>query len=202
MPRTIAAFLAGLLGVSGLRLRRRGRGGGGPPRPVPASLALVSALALAAGGCGKGVVDAPATPTDTIPAAVLAFLKPDTTRSTAVATGVRYRYLWSKQGPWAVHLVEADLSRCELALRTLRPAARDAGGKGLERVSSMVSRSPAGTLVAVNADFFNADGTTVGSEVVRGRVTAAALRPAVAWKAGSTPWIGSTTISGDTLRAG
>jgi hypothetical protein len=57
--------------------------------------------------------------------------------------------------------------------------------------------------VAVNADFFNADGTTVGSEVVRGRVTAAvAARPAIAWKAGTVPWMGSTQISADTLLAG
>lgn len=165
-------------------------------------LAFVSAVVLTAGACGKGVVDAPASPTDTIPEAVMALLKPDTTRSSSVATGVRYRYLWSAKGPWAVHLVEADLSRCELGLRTLRPAAREAGGKGLERVTTMVSRAAGAVLVAVNADFFNADGTTVGSEVARGRVTAAALRPAVAWKAGSAPWIGSTTISGDTLLAG
>jgi hypothetical protein len=118
-----------------------------------------------------------------------------------VAAGVRYRYLWSAKGPWAVHLVEADLTRCELGLRTLRPAAREAGGKGLERVTAMVARAT-GVLVAVNADFFNADGTPVGSEVVRGRVTAAAPRPAVAWRAGSAPWMGVTAISGDTLLAG
>lgn len=171
-------------------------------RPPRALLALASALALAGGGCGKGVVDAPATPTDTLPEALLALLKPDTTRSASVADGVRYRYLWSAKGPWAVHLVEADLGRCELALRTLRPAAREAGGKGLERVTTMASRAAGAVLVAVNADFFNVDGTPVGSEVARGRVTAVALRPAVAWKAGSTPWIGSTTISGDTLLTG
>lgn len=68
---------------------------------------------------------------------MLKLLKPDTTRSTAVGEGVRwYRYLWSAQGPWAVHLVEADLGRCELALRTLRAAAREAGGEGHEQVSS------------------------------------------------------------------
>lgn len=164
------------------------------------ALAWMALLAVAA--CGKNAGVAPAAPADTIPEPLLTLLKPDTTRSATVAAGVRYRYLWSRQGPWAVHLVEADLSRCELGLRTLRPAAREAGGKGLERVTAMVSRAT-GVLVAVNADFFNADGTTVGPEVVRGRVTAAvAARPAVAWKVGSAPWIGSTTVSADTLRAG
>jgi len=166
---------------------------------------LAAVFALSAIGCGETAVVAPVTPSDsvpadTLPAALQALLRPDTTRTSTVAAGVRYRYLWSRQGPWAVHLVEADLSRCELGLRTLRPAAREAGGKGLERVTAMVSRA-ANVLVAVNADFFNADGTPVGSEVVRGRVTAAALRPGVAWKAGSAPWMGSTSISGDSLMA-
>ncbi len=163
---------------------------------------LAGTVALSAAGCGKNAVVAPAAPADTLPPALESLLRPDTARSTAVAEGVRYRYLWSRQGPWAVHLVEADLSRCELGLRTLRPAAREAGGKGLERVTAMVSRAT-GVLVAVNADFFNADGTPVGPEVVRGRVTSAVgERPALAWKVGSAPWMGTTTISGDTLRAG
>jgi hypothetical protein len=163
---------------------------------------LAWAALLSVAACGKNAVVAPTAPADTIPAALLAFLKPDTTRSAPVASGVRYRYLWSRQGPWAIHLVEADLSRCELGLRTLRPATREAGGKGLERVTAMASRAT-GVLVAVNADFFNADGTTVGPEVVRGRVTAAVGgRPAIAWKAGTAPWMGIATISGDSLRAG
>jgi hypothetical protein len=168
---------------------------------------LTVALTLSVAGCGERSAVAPVTPTDTLPAdtlpaALQALLRPDTARSATLATGVRYRYLWSRQGPWAVHLVEADLSRCELGLRTLRPAAREAGGKGLDRVTAMVSRAT-GILVAVNADFFNADGTTVGPEVVKGRVTAAvAARPAIAWKAGTAPWTGSTSISGDSLMAG
>lgn len=163
---------------------------------------LVAALSFGAGGCATTAVVAPATPTDSLPEALLALLAPDTSRSATLSAGVRYRYLWSKQGPWAVHLVEADLSRCELGLRTLRPAVREAGGKGLERVTVMASRAT-GVLVAVNADFFNADGTTVGPEVARGRVTAAvAARPAVAWRAGTAPWVGTTAISGDTLLGG
>lgn len=166
---------------------------------------LPGALALLLAACGKNAAlapTAPTTPTDTLPPALEALLRPDTVRGETVTPGVRYRYLWSRQGPWAIHLVEADLSRCELGLRTLRPAAREAGGKGLERVTAMVSRAT-GALVAVNADFFNADGTTVGPEVVGGRVTAAVGgRPAIAWKSGSAPWMGTTSISGDTLLAG
>ncbi|MHB1193298.1 MAG: phosphodiester glycosidase family protein [Longimicrobiales bacterium] len=129
-------------------------------------------------------------------------LAPDSTRTVWLGGGVWYRYLWSSEGPWAVHLVQADLGRCDLALRTLRAEARETGGRGHERVSSMVGRFPGKALVAVNADFFTPEGGTVGSEVAGGRVTAARFRPAVAWRPGAVPWMGSTAITGDTLVAG
>ncbi|NJD17716.1 MAG: hypothetical protein FIA95_00295, partial [Gemmatimonadetes bacterium] len=116
--------------------------------------------------------------------------------------GLWYRYVWTSKGPWAVHVVQADLRRCDLALRTLRSEARESGARGHERVTSMVARFPGAALVAVNGDYFTPEGGTVGSEVVAGRVTAARSRPAVAWRPGSEPWIGRTAVQGDTLVAG
>lgn len=139
---------------------------------------------------------------DRVPPAVQALLRPDTVRSVRVGAGVWYRYLWSPEGPWAIHLVEADLARCDLALRTLRARAREEGGRGHEAVSSMVARSGGGVLAAVNADFFTPEGGTLGSEVVGGRVTVARSRPTVAWRRGSPPWMGSSAVAGDTLRVG
>jgi len=115
---------------------------------------------------------------------------------------VWYRYLWSAEGPWAVHVVEADLGRCDLVLRTLQAEAREEGRRGHEVVTSMVARADAGVLAAVNADFFTPEGGTVGTEVVAGRVTAARSRPAVAWRPGEAPWMGSTEVAGDTLVTG
>ncbi len=119
-----------------------------------------------------------------------------------MGAGVWYRYLWSPVGPWAVHLVEADLERCDLELRALRAEPREEGRRGHERVSSMVARSPWMVIAAVNADFFTPEGGTVGSEVIGGRVTAARARPALAWRRGEFPWVGTTRLSGDTLVAG
>ncbi len=147
-------------------------------------------------------LDTPPALADPLPTEVRDLLRPDTTRSEFLGSGVWYRYLWSTRGPWAVHLVQADLGRCDLALRTLRAEARETGGRGHERVSSMVGRFPGMALAAVNADFFTPEGGTVGSEVVGGRVTAARFRPAVAWKRGSVPWMGSTALAGDALVAG
>jgi hypothetical protein len=54
----------------------------------------------------------------------------------------------------------------------------------------------------VNADFFTPEGTTLGTEVVDGRVTAVRRRPAVAWRPGEDPWIGRVAVEGDSLYTG
>ena len=163
-----------------------------------AALSLAAVLAL--WGCRPP--DTPPVLSDRLPEEVRTLLRPDTVRGARVGAGVWYRYLWSPEGPWAVHVVEADLGRCDLVLRTLRAEERERGGKGHEPVTSMVHRVPTGVLAAVNADFFTPDGGTVGSEVVGGKVMAARSRPALAWRPGSPPWMGSAVIEGDTLVAG
>lgn len=178
--------------------RSIGRGAGWVHHSRLAAAAL--AVALLPGACRPP--DTPPSLQDHLPPAVRALLRPDTVRSALVQAGVWYGYLWSPLGPWAIHVVEADLARCDLTLRTLRAEARETGGRGHERVTSMVARFPAGVVAAVNADFFTPEGGAVGAEVVGGRVTAARSRPAVAWKPGTPPWMGSTRISGDTLVAG
>ena len=145
--------------------------------------------------------DTPPVLADRLPPEVRELLRPDTVRGARIGAGVWYRYLWSPSGPWAVHLVEADLRRCDLALRTLRAEPREQGGRGHEVVTSMVARSGR-ILAAVNADFFTPEGGTVGTEVVRGHVTAARSRPALVWRPGAPPWMGSTWVRGDTLMAG
>lgn len=177
------------VGIGSVPRARCGRG---------ARVALVAAFAFAA--CAPP--DTPPELRALVPDAVVELLRPDTVRGGRIAGGVWYRYLWSATGPWAVHVVEADLTRCDLALRTLRAEARESGGRGHERVSSMVARSGGRALVAVNADFFTPEGTAVGSEVVAGRVTSARARPIVAWRPGAPPWMGSAAVRDDSLRVG
>jgi hypothetical protein len=170
----------------------------GRPGLGAAALALLPALVLAA--CAPP--DTPPALADRLPVRVLDVVRPDTVRSVRVGAGVWYRYLWAPEGPWAIHMIEADLARCDLGLRTLRAEAREQGGRGHEPVTSMVARARWGVLAAVNADFFTPEGGTVGTEVVAGQVTAARPRPAVVWRPGATPWMGSTSVRGDTLIGG
>jgi len=152
------------------------------------------------GACSRP--DTPPALARRLPVAAVELLHPDTMRSERIAAGVWYRYVWSARGPWAVHTVEANLARCDLGLVVLRSEARESGGRGLETVTSMVSRRGSGVLAAVNADFFTPEGTTVGTEVVMGRVTAARSRPTLAWRARSLPWMGSASVQRDSLLVG
>ncbi len=146
--------------------------------------------------------DTPPALANRLPAAAKAFLHPDSLRTLTLAPGVWYRFVWSKRGPWAIHVVEAELRRCDVGLDVLRAAPRETGGRGLEEVSDMVTRSSERVLAAVNADFFTPEGTALGTEVVHGRVVAARERPVLAWKPGRAPWIGRAQIVGDSLEVG
>ena len=141
----------------------------------------------------------------TLPTEALALLRPDTVRQLELHPGVVYRYLWSPGGPWAVHLVQAELpGRCDLGLSVLRAKAREApgGGAGRETVSGMVRRSAERVVAAVNADFFTPEGSAVGVEIVDGTVRSAADRPAVAWRPGSPPWMGPAQSRADGVEVG
>jgi hypothetical protein len=162
-------------------------------------LALLAGLGVVT-GCEPP--DTPPALAQRTPRPLLDLLAPDTVRTERIGAGVWYQYLWSGEGPWAVHLVEVDLGRCDLALRTLRARAREAGGRGREAVSSMARRAPDGVLAAVNADFFTGEGAALGTEVASGRVTTVRERPSLAWRPGRLPWIGTVRVEGDSLWAG
>lgn len=155
-------------------------------------------LCGAADGCSVPRED----PVAALDPAVVEALGPDSVRSSALRAGATYHYVWTERGPWALHLVQVDLARCELGFAVLRPAERSRGGEGRATVSGMVSESREDVLVAVNADFFTPEGSTVGAEVVDGWVTATAERPTFAWRPGSAPWLGVATRADDGLDVG
>jgi phosphodiester glycosidase len=170
-------------------------------KPVYARVAAVLMAVGLVAACAPP--DEPPTLSRALPAAVVDVVKPDTVRTVRLSPGVIYRYLWSDDGPWAIHLVEASLGgRCDLTLDVLRPESRESGEAGFETVTSMVARSSGGVVAAVNADLFTPEGTTVGSEIVDGLVTAARSRPAIGWRWNEAPWIGSPLVTDDFVDVG
>ena len=152
----------------------------------------VGMWALAAGCTAP---DGPDALERTLPATAMALLAPDSVRTVELHSGVTYWYFWSPEGPWAIHVVQANLrARCDLELEVLRPATRQRGGNGHSTVSAMVLGANNRVMVAVNADFFTPEGTALGAEVIGGEVQHAAERPTVAWRPGLDPWIGSASI--------
>ncbi len=97
--------------------------------------------------------------------------KPDSVESVAVAPGVTHRHLLLNDGPWSVHVLEVDLKRPELFVKT---AHADDRFRGREKVSSIAARSGTDTTIilgAINADFFNlATGENENNQVLGGEI--------------------------------
>lgn len=163
-------------------------------------LASAAVFALVPAGCTAP--DRPAGATPPLAEAALALLAPDTLRSLRVADGVFYRYVWSAKGPWAVHLVSADLGRCDFALAVVPALAPDGSSRSRLRVSEMSPPPGLAAVAAVNGDFFTPQGRPLGTEVTASTWRWAA-RPAIAWREGLAPWIGlPVRMGGGGLRFG
>lgn len=166
---------------------------------VSALHALVAAAAL---GAGCAAPDRPPALPDPLPATFHEYVAPDTLRTLRVAEGVWYRYVWSPRGPWAIHLVEADLRRCELGLAVVRAPREEGKSGGQARVSEMVAGAGADAiLVAVNGDFFTPEGVPLGPEMTPGALRTLRARPVVGWRPGGQPWIGQARVEDDTVLA-
>ena len=156
--------------------------------------AALTALVASLAGCNESPEPTSAS-VPPLPAEAEALLAPDTVRGERLGEGVHYRYRWSPKGPWAVHLVSADLQRCDLQLRVV-PAVED---DGPERTRMTVTEMrPNGSVVpvaGVNGDFFMEGGMPLGPEVTMG-TRRASSRPALVWTSRRTLWIGSAERTG------
>jgi len=155
--------------------------------------AVLLPFALWTAGCGT---PDKLPPPDPLPEVVSEFLDPSEGSASWVAPGVVYREIRSGAGPWAIHLVEVDLTRCELGFAVL-PSSRPE--PGLTRVTGMLASAPSGVLAVVNGDFFTREGTPVGMEVAQGRLRSSGGRPVFSWRGAGSPWIGSPEVEGDSL---
>ena len=103
----------------------------------------------------------------------------DSSRATAIAPGVAYRYYWMSEGPWAVHVLDVDRVACW----TLDVAKGAPGAVGRAQTSEIVSRDASDAIAGVNADFFlfSPPGLPTGVHVEDGRLIAGPIaRPALA----------------------
>lgn len=173
----------------------RGRG------VLTATAALAAFLAVLLAGCTERS-DPELAPARSLPATAETFLESDATRNqdTRLVRGVHYHHRWSRKGPWAVHLVSADLERCDLQLRVVPAVEQDGRGRKRKRMTVTEMR-PSGSVlpvVGVNGDFFMEGGTPLGPEVTAG-TRRASSRPALVWTSRRTLWIGSAERNGSVM---
>jgi hypothetical protein len=106
----------------------------------------------------------------TTPAPVLPFTA-DTNVVRQVDRGVTERYIWTSRGPWAIHVLDVDLTQCYSVV-----AVKGApGAVGRKKTSQLMAELNATRPVigGVNADFFTLtgfQGVTIGPLVENGRV--------------------------------
>lgn len=126
---------------------------------------LVGALVLAVAACDPP--DRPAAAVGPLPGATVDLLGPDSVRSLRLARGLGYRYVWSPAGPWAVHALELDARRCELAFAVSGGPGAAGDGATRRRVSELALASDRRALAAVNGEFFTPEGRTRGATPTR-----------------------------------
>jgi hypothetical protein len=97
----------------------------------------------------------------------------DTLRTESAAPGVIHRFIWTRSGPWAIHVLQVDLDRC-YALRAVKGTGQAAGRTKTSELLARLGDS-VGVVGGVNADFFSLAapfGTPVGALVRDGSLIA------------------------------
>lgn len=116
----------------------------------------------------------------------------DTVRTERVAEGVWHRYLYAPAGPWAIHVLDVDLSRCNEIVAVKGGSAAAGRTKTTELFAWLARQRPDARVVGgTNAGFFVlADGAPTAMLVVDGRMIGPLSRsPSLAADEGGRPWI-------------
>ncbi|MDZ7378733.1 MAG: hypothetical protein ONB06_05230, partial [candidate division KSB1 bacterium] len=93
----------------------------------------------------------------------------DWKESTPVGPGVVHHHEFRSAGPWHFHVLEIDLTNPWVSIESIKSNDLLPGGR--ELTSAMAARNDreAHRVVgAMNADFWQTDGTPVGAQVVKG----------------------------------
>ena len=154
-------------------------------------LVAVAAAALALSSCSRADRENGAD----LPVAALSWLEPDSLRTEALGDGAFYHFAWSALGPWAVHLVSADLTHCELEIVVVPALGDDGATRTRKTVTAMTPRGKVTPLAGVNGDFFGTEGYPAGPEVTLTTIRLSP-RPAIAWDSVRIPRIGPDTTFG------
>lgn len=157
-------------------------------------LGLFFVLGFGVGGCGPGAE------LEGLPAPAVAWLEVDRATTQAVAEGVRLHQVRSRRAPWSLHVLEVDLSQCEVGFRVARGGDGAQGGRRL--VQEFLRDAAAQGVAALNGDFYTEADLPIGIDASEGSLRGRSSRPVFAWRPGEGIYLGPVQWSGDTLRVG
>ena len=139
----------------------------------------------------------------TIPPVTLPFAA-DTSRAEVIAPGVVHRYIRSSVGPWAIHALDVDLSRCYSAV-AVKGAAGAAGRRRTSELLTELNRSRE-VVGGVNADFFTLagfQGVPTGGLISRGDVIVGpSVQPLFSVDSSGRPRLGVLGVAGAVVHRG
>jgi hypothetical protein len=158
-------------------------------------------MGLALGALGLLVPAGCAAPdaTEGLPSAAVAFLDPVRSSMEVVAAGVVYRSVQSGSRPWMTHLLEVDVSLCQVGFGVM--GLEPQGGDRLS-VPDLARGAGPGVLAAVNGDFYTPENLPLGVEAMAGELRGRTSRPVFAWRPGEDPRLSDVAWQGDTLKVG
>ncbi len=163
-------------------------------RQLSRALALV-ALTLAA-SCAARIAQHTAQPLSPLP------WPTDSLRTQSIVDGVTHHFLYSPTGPWAIHVLDIDLTRCNVVVpvKNLSTEPRSAIGRTKTSASLADLGTHARVVGGVNADFFALTppfGVPVGALIIDGTLIAGpGAQPVLAFDAVGTPHIETLTVHG------
>ncbi len=121
----------------------------------------------------------------------------DTLRTEQVSDGVTHHFIYSPAGPWAVHVLDVNLARCNTAVAVKGAAGAEGRALTSELLRDLARRR---TVVGgVNGDFFlfTPPGVPTGALVSDGRViTPPSKSPVFAIDSAGVPHIATFTLRG------
>lgn len=166
-----------------------------PLARCPVAIALVAVLACSDPRPATAPLPAP-VPVPSVPT--------DTIRSFDIAPGVRHTFRWEVAGPWAANIVEIDLARCGVALRTVKALDQLVGRETTTQLSlRLANRLNRPVFAAVNGDYFSFTpaGYPSGTQVTEGEpLRGYTSRPVFGVTTTATTFFGADQLAG-TLRS-
>jgi len=89
-------------------------------------------------------------------------------QSTTIAPGIVHHQVYLSEGPWAIHILEIDLTNDAVAIESIKANHQLVGRVKTSELAQSMNKPPYRTVAAINGDFFSKMGVPVGAQAKDG----------------------------------